>query len=103
MMDLEMKHKLEELEAVTQENNEMLHKMHRAAVFRRIITIIKWILIVIFTMAGYYVLQPFVDSFKTTYQVIQDSVMEVRDVKDSLPDMSTVFKKGSADTAVPTN
>ncbi|NTV44723.1 MAG: hypothetical protein HGA67_03445 [Candidatus Yonathbacteria bacterium] len=96
MIDLELKHKLDELETVTQENNEMLHEMHRAAVFHRVITIIKWVFIVIFAMAGYYVLQPFVESARKTYEALQDGVMEVQGVKNALPDLPAFLRTTGA-------
>jgi len=92
MMDMELKHKLEELETVTQENNEMLHSMHRAAVLHRILTIVKWVLIVIFAMAGYYVLQPFVESARKTYEAIQGGVTEAREAQNAFLDMNALIQ-----------
>jgi anionic cell wall polymer biosynthesis LytR-Cps2A-Psr (LCP) family protein len=103
MMDMELKHKLEELETVTQENNEMLHSMHRAAVLHRILTIVKWVLIVIFAMAGYYVLQPFVESARKTYEAIQGGVTEVNQTKDSFAEVLSAVLSARKDAVSDTS
>lgn len=92
MMDMELKHKLDELETVTHENNEILRGIQRSARLQRILSIVKWVMIVIFAMAGYYVLQPFVDSARKTYEALQSGVMEIKEVQSTLPDLTLLFQ-----------
>ncbi len=92
MMDMELKHRLDELETVSQENNEILKGIRRSARIQRVLSIIKWVMIVIFAMAGYYVLQPFVDSARKTYEALQSGVTEAQQVKGNLPNMDLMFQ-----------
>ncbi len=63
-----MDQKLDELLKLTRENNELLHKMHRAQVWSGIFKFIYWATIIGTTVGLWYFFQPTIDRYMETYQ-----------------------------------
>lgn len=66
---------------LTRENNRLLRKLNRARVMGMITKSIYFVFIVIAMIAGWYAVQPYLDTAQEAYQGIQqglDSVTETR-------------------------
>lgn len=61
-MDPEMRRLLQNIAANTEENNELLKKMHRAMVWGRIFKAIYWLLILAFAIGSFYLIQPYIQA-----------------------------------------
>ncbi len=67
-MDLQPNPKLDEIYKLTLDNNRMLHKMRRDAMYRSILGMIWWAIFIIGpALLYYYYLQPYVDQMLELY------------------------------------
>jgi len=90
-MDPELKKLVRENLELSKENNEILKKMHRGAVWGRVFRILYWVIILGAMFGAYYVLQPFIDSLVEAYKNLMGGVESVQNISDSLPDFSSLF------------
>jgi Trk-type K+ transport system membrane component len=66
-MDSESQKLLEETLALTQENNQMLHKMRRSQFWANVTRYIYWIFIIGSAVGAYYYIQPYLDPLIKAY------------------------------------
>ena len=70
-MDLPEKKLLEETAALAKENNRLLKKMRRAAIWGRVMHLLYWVLIIGVSLGLFYFLQPYIDQVKALYEGLQ--------------------------------
>jgi hypothetical protein len=63
---------LENTAKLTKENNELLRKLYRAQILRRIIHTIYWVLIIGISIKAFYFIQPYTDPVVKMLKNIQD-------------------------------
>ena len=91
LTDSQEKKMLEETLKLAKENNDMLRKMHRAQVWARIMRGVYWLIIIVAALAGYYILQPFIEGVGEAYGTVRESINEIKGVTDAIPDFSSFF------------
>jgi hypothetical protein len=72
-MDIEEKRLIEETVALVRENNRLIKKIRRAALWGRATRIVYWVLIIGVAIGAFYFLQPYVDGVRSFYQNIQST------------------------------
>ena len=94
-MDLQSNPKLDEIYRLTLENNRMLHKMRREAVYRSILGMIWWAIFIIGpALLYYYYLQPYVDQMLELYAKLP-GFENVQLPKSGIPDISGILNNFS--------
>ncbi|PSO46546.1 MAG: hypothetical protein BRC24_01385 [Parcubacteria group bacterium SW_4_46_8] len=63
----EMEEMVRENRQLAEENNELLHKIYRSVIWRRIISIMYWVLIIGIAVGAFYFLQPIIAPFVDVY------------------------------------
>ncbi|MCR4306565.1 MAG: hypothetical protein NUV42_01205 [Candidatus Yonathbacteria bacterium] len=76
---------LEDILGLTQENNKLLKKMHRASIWRHVFSALYWIVIVGAMLGSYYYLQPYIDVLIEAYDTLISSVESVQNLGSTLP------------------
>ena len=71
-MDPESKKLLEETLELAKENNKMLHSMKRSMQMARVMSFLYWAFIIGSAVGAYYLIQPYVDQFKSVYDGAND-------------------------------
>ena len=66
-IDTQPKKVLEEILALTQENNKILHGMRRSMRWSRIMSILYWVFIIGSAVGALYLIQPYLDSISGAY------------------------------------
>ena len=66
-LDQELRKKIEETYELSKQNNEILHKMRRAAFWSHVFRGVYWVIIVGAAFGAYYFIQPYVDAVLGTY------------------------------------
>lgn len=61
-MDPETRRILQGIAATTEENNELLRKMHRSIIVGRIFRVTYWLVILAFAVGAFYLVQPYVEA-----------------------------------------
>ncbi len=61
-MDPESKKLLEETHRLAQENNQMLHSVHRSMRVQRVMSFLYWAFIIGSAVGAYYLIQPYIDA-----------------------------------------
>lgn len=84
-MDPEIKQLIEANLKLSRENNKMLKKMRGAQKRAAFFAILKWIIIVIILVGGFYFLQPYFQVVQDLYQQIQTTIGQIGEVGKSLP------------------
>lgn len=90
-MDPELKKLTRENLELTKENNEILKKMHRGAVWGRVFRVLYWVIVLGAMFGAYYILQPFLDSLLDAYTSLMGGVESIQSISDSLPDFGSLF------------
>ena len=67
MDEQELKEMVRENRQLAEENNELLHKIYRSVIWRRIISIMYWVLIIGIAVGAFYFLQPIIAPFVDVY------------------------------------
>lgn len=82
----ELRKLLEKNLKVSEENNKILHKMHRSMKWASILRAIYWVVIVGSAVGAYYFLQPFIDGARENVETIFSGVEALQDLSgiDSL-------------------
>lgn len=73
-MDPESKRSLRELIELTRENNVLLKKLHRAAMWGRVWRIFWWTLVIGSALGAYYFFQPFIESGLESYRRVFETL-----------------------------
>ncbi len=69
---------------LTEENNHLLRKMHRAALWGRVFHFFYWVLIIGTSVGAYYFIQPYIDQLTQVYGGIKGDVSSVQGVVNQL-------------------
>ena len=76
-MDIQRDQSMKRLIELTEENNKLLKKMHRAQVIGRTIRLLYWIVIIGASVGAFYVLQPYLDQLQSIYGDFQSATEQV--------------------------
>ena len=57
-----------------EENNQILRSMRRGMRVARVMSILYWVIIIGSAIAGYYILQPYIDQLKGVYSGASDVI-----------------------------
>ena len=77
---------------MTEENNKLLRKMHRAALWGRIFHFLYWSIIIGLSIGAYYFIQPYVDQVKGVYTGVQSDVSNVKSMANQLGDFGKLIQ-----------
>ena len=77
---------------LVEENNKILRKMHRAALWGRIFHFLYWVAIIGLSVGAYYFIQPYVDQLQQTYGCIKQDVSNVRNTVNQVSSFRNLFK-----------
>lgn len=80
---------------LVEENNKILRKMHRAALWGRIWYIFYWTVIIGLSVGAYFYVQPYVDTVKNGIVGIQSDLNNVKGVTSQIGNFSNLFKSGT--------
>jgi amino acid transporter len=80
-MTPEEKRLLEETVELSRENNKILKKMRRGMFIGNIIGSLKWILLIIFTIWSWVLVQPYFESILNMYSQVQETSQTVNEFK----------------------
>jgi len=83
-MDPEVKELLRRNAKLSEDNNALLHKMHRGAVVSRWFRLLYWAAIVIVAIVGYYYAEPYLQKVIDLYNAAQQEIQSVNSVKNSI-------------------
>ena len=77
-MDFHDKDFFDRMMTLTEENNELLHKMWRAARMASAMRTLYWLVIIGLSIGAYYYVQPYIEQLLSVYTGLQDSVGSVQ-------------------------
>ena len=83
-MSLDIESRIKNIEEIVEENNQMLHKIRRKAIFSFWFGIFKLLIILGVFYYGYKFLEPVLKQFVETYSVFKDTVDTAKEVKTDL-------------------
>ena len=89
MNDREMK----ELLQLTRDNNKLLRKMRRHAIFGNVTRLIYWAVVFGVPTVLYHYLQPYFTQFLETYDGIQNGVQNLQGVGDQVQGLGGILDK----------
>jgi len=94
MIDPELRNIINGLVEKVRENNKLITKIHRAAVWGRVFNILYWVVIIAFAFGAYYFIQPYVESLLGAYSGLMSGVDSIQNTGDTLseniPDLSGI-------------
>lgn len=67
----QLKQKLEETREITERNHELLKKIERSMFWRRVFSIIYWVIIIGVAVGAFYFVQPYIDRVIDAYADFQ--------------------------------
>jgi uncharacterized membrane protein len=77
---------------MVEENNKLLRKMHRAALWGRIFHFFYWAAIIGLSVGAYYFIQPYVDQVQGVYGDLKSDVTNVRNAAGQIGDIGNLLK-----------
>ena len=77
---------------LVEENNELLRKMHRAALVGRVFRLLYWIAIIGLSVGAYYLIQPYVEQIQNAFDNLKGGVANVKEAASSLGDIGKLFE-----------
>lgn len=77
-MDSEIKELLRRNIKISEENNLLLRKMHRSAVWSSFFRVIYWVIIIASGVVSYYYAQPYIDKAIILYNDVQAGANKVK-------------------------
>ena len=77
---------------MVEENNTLLRKMHRAALFWRVFHTLYWIIIIGLSVGAYYFFQPYVEQIQGVYGGFKGDVESVKDAASQFGSIGNFFK-----------
>lgn len=78
---------------MVEENNALLRKMRRAALFGRIWHIFYWLVIIGLSVGAYYFIEPYVEQVRQVYGGFQSDVDTVKGAAGKLGELGSFFNK----------
>ena len=79
-MDPEIKELLRRNIKLTEENNAILRKMHRSAMWSSFFRFVYWLLIIAAAVASFYYTQPYLDKALQLYNQVQATTNQVKSI-----------------------
>ena len=79
---------------LVEENNKILRKMHRAALWGRIVRILYWAVIIAFSVGAYYYVQPYIEQVQSVYGGLKSDVSNVRNTVNQVSSFGNLFNGG---------
>ena len=76
---------------MVEENNTLLRKMRRAALWGRIWHIIYWGIIIALSLGAYYFIQPYVEQVQGVYGGFKSDVNNVKGAASKINDIGSIF------------
>lgn len=70
-MDIQEKRMLEESLALARENNRLIKKIRRSALWGRAARVVYWVIIFGATIGAFYFIQPYIEGVQSLYQDVQ--------------------------------
>ncbi len=77
---------------MVEENNKLLRKMHRAAIWGRIWHIFYWVVIIGLSVGAYYFIEPYVGQIQGLYGGLKGDVENVRGAAGQLGDLGNLLQ-----------
>ena len=77
---------------MVEENNALLRKMHRAAMWGRAWHILYWAVIIGLSVGAFYFIQPYVDQVRGIYGGFKGDVDNVRGAASQIGDIGKIFQ-----------
>ena len=74
---------------MTEENNKLLRKMHRSAIWGNIFRFLYWGVIIALSVGAYYFIQPYIEQVPGLYGGIKEDVGSVRAAVDQVDKASS--------------
>jgi len=78
---------------MVQENNTLLRKMRRAALWGRIWHVLYWTVIIGLSIGAYYFIQPYVEQVQGIYGGVQGDVENIRGAAGQLRNISDTLRQ----------
>lgn len=78
---------------LVEENNKLLRKMRRAALWGRITHMLYWVIIIGISVGAYLYIQPYVEKLQGIYGGFKGDVDAVKGVTEQLGDVGNLFKQ----------
>ncbi|KKW11235.1 MAG: hypothetical protein UY50_C0018G0003 [Parcubacteria group bacterium GW2011_GWA2_49_9] len=79
---------------LVEENNKILRKMHRAALWGRIMRILYWAVIIALSVGAYYFIQPYVEQVQGIYGGVKGDVENIRGAASQIGNIGNLFNGG---------
>lgn len=76
---------------LVEENNKMLRKMHRAALWGRIWHLLYWVIIIGISVGAYLYLQPYVEKLQGIYGGIREDVGTIQGITEQLGEVGKLL------------
>ncbi|MDO8594792.1 MAG: hypothetical protein Q7R93_04770 [bacterium] len=77
---------------MVEENNKLLRKIHRAALWGRAWSILYWTVIIGLSVSAYFFVQPYVEQIQGVYGGLKGDVGNVRGAASQIENISTMLK-----------
>ncbi len=90
--DSELSRRLDRLEQIEEENNEMLHGLTRRARLATAIGLVRWAIIILVTLGGYYVLQQYMAKVAELYTKVNSSAGAIDGTQEAIQGALEQFK-----------
>lgn len=76
---------IERIAQLSEENNRLLKKLVRAQNWATVWSVLKWTIVILLTLWGYYYLQPYLDQMLKLYQQLSPTVSSLQNLNNLLP------------------
>jgi len=93
MIDPGLRKILEENLELSRENNKLLHKIHRGAIWGRVFRALYWLVIIAITMGAYYFIQPMLDGLMETYSGFKSGMEGIQKAGESIPNIGDLLNQ----------
>lgn len=77
---------------MVEENNKLLRKMHRAALWGRIFHFFYWAAIIGLSVGAYYFIQPYVEQVQSIYGGVKGDVENIRGAASQVGQLGDILK-----------
>jgi len=98
MMEGDLTNKINEIRALTEENNKILKSIRRHGRLATFMRLVYWIVIIGIGIGSYYYIQPFVDPLISSYKNIQEAQGRFGNIPKSLENLNHFFSSPTATT-----
>lgn len=78
---------------MVEENNKLLRKMHRAAIWGRIMHFLYWLIIIGLSFGAFYLIQPYVETVQKSIGGFKSDVNNVRGAAGQIGELSGLLKE----------